>query len=185
MNNKLKWSVIILGALVLFVFIGFQWMRHNTKRHSPEATVEFAESGKRITIDYCSPYKKDRKIFGGLVPYGQVWRTGANEATTFDTSADLMISGERLPAGKYTLWTIPGEDHWEVIFNSEEYGWGVGFDQKASRVAKHDVLKAKALVKRTDGVQEQFTIRLNTSDDVDLVFVWDQVSATLPMSWAE
>lgn len=185
MNNKLKWALVILGALLLLAFIGFQWMKHNTKRHSPEATIEFAGDGNEITINYCRPYKKDRKIFGGLVPYGEVWRTGANEATTFTTTADLIIDGELLPAGEYTLWTIPADTHWEIIFNSELYGWGVGFDQKASRIAKYDVLKAMAPVVSTDGVQEQFTIRLNTSDDVDMVFEWDQVSVTLPMSWAE
>lgn len=183
MNNKIKWSVIIIGALVLMAFIGFQWMRYNTKRHSPEATVEYAGKGNHIAINYCRPYKKDREIFGGLVPYGQVWRTGANEATTFETSADLLIDGDVLPAGKYTLWTIPGETQWEIIFNSEQYGWGVGFDQKAARIPKHDVLVATAPTKQADSIQEQFTIELVAASDVNLQFTWDRTSVSLPMSW--
>jgi hypothetical protein len=69
-------------------------------------------------------------IFGGLVPYGEVWRTGANEATTFTTNQDLLVDGSFLAAGKYTLWTIPGPESWKVIFNSKMYPWGIDTDKK-------------------------------------------------------
>ena len=78
------------------------------------------------------------------MPYGEVWRTGANEATTFETNQDLTVEGSKLEAGKYTLWTIPGETSWIIIFNENMYSWGVSFsDGKASRVEKFDALKVE------------------------------------------
>lgn len=185
MKKFLKWLAIVLISLIVIAVIAFQWLRYDTKRHSPAATVEFVSEDNTIIIDYCRPYKKDREIFGELVPYGEVWRTGANEATTFSTTAPLNINGETLPEGDYTLWTIPGESEWEIIFNEEMYGWGVGMDQKASREAEHDVLSTSVPVRSLDQPQEQFTIELKEGNDIIMELRWDDVSVTLPMEWAE
>ena len=187
MKKFLKWFAIVLGVLIVIAVVGFQFMKYNTKRHSPAATAQYAANGNSITIDYCRPYKKDREIFGGLVPYGEVWRTGANEATTFVTNSDLSIEGKKLPAGEYTLWTVPGEQKWEIIINSGEYGWGVSFEGKASHEAKFDVINATAPVQKTEEQYEQFTINLEEGNehDVELEMKWDQTLVALPIDWVE
>src|ERR1700688_4015375 len=82
-----------------------------------KAACKFAD-GKTITVDYSSPRMRGRKIFGGLVPYGEVWRTGANEATTFVTNENLlMVKGSNVPAGSYTIFTVPDPDKWTLIIN--------------------------------------------------------------------
>ena len=107
-------------------------------RPSPpaKATCELA-GGKAITVDYSSPRAKGRKIFGGLVPYGEVWRAGANEATTFVTTADLMVGGTHVPAGSYTIFAIPNQDKWTLIISKKTGEWGTqyaGADQDLARV---------------------------------------------------
>src|SRR5258706_9218742 len=101
------------------------------KRPSPPASAQckFAD-GKTISVDYSSPRAKGRKIFGGLVPFDKEWRTGANDATTFVTDADLMVGDLHVPAGKYTLYTIPGETEWTIIINKQTGQWGTQYDEK-------------------------------------------------------
>ena len=93
-------------------------------RPSPKATVSQTVGLTDITITYCRPGVKGRVIWGGLVPYDQVWRTGANEATTITFSDEVTIEGTKLPAGTYGLFTIPGKDEWTVIFNKGAKQWG-------------------------------------------------------------
>ena len=108
---------------------------------SPPATVDVRLDGKQIIVDYGSPYMRGRKIMGGLVPYGQVWRTGANPATSFSTEADLMIGKLRVPAGKYTLYTLPAAPGtpWMLIINKQTGQWGTVYkqDQDLGRTAMH------------------------------------------------
>jgi hypothetical protein len=155
-------------------------MQFQTKKASPESLIEYKKDGKEITIFYCRPSKKGREIFGGLVPYDSVWRTGANEATTFETNKDLSIGGKTLPAGKYTLWTIPGPTEWTVIWNAKQYGWGVSWGGVASREATADVLQVKAPVETTTPT-EQFTISFEEKDTLNLVLAWDQTKVSVPM----
>lgn len=187
MKKFFKWFTIVLGALIVIGVVGFQLMKYNTKRHSPAATAQYAANGNSISVDYCRPYKKERDIFGGLVPYGEVWRTGANEATTFVTNSDLSIQGKTLSAGEYTLWTIPKENEWEIIINSGEYGWGVSFEGKASREPKFDVISATVPVQKTEEPFEQFTIVLEEGKehDVEMELKWDLTLVELPIDWAE
>jgi hypothetical protein len=180
----LKWIVIVVLILLGLGVIGFQIMKHNTKKHSPETTLKYEENGMNIEIVYSRPFKKDREIFGGLVPYGEVWRTGANEATTFKTETDLIIDGQLLPKGKYTLWTIPKASSWEVIFNEGEYGWGVNFESKAARDPARDVLKVKSQVQRNFKVMEQFTIDIQNTPPI-MMFQWDNVRVDVPLAKAD
>ena len=102
-----------------------------SKRPSPPAepaVCKFSD-GKTITVDYSQPSMKGRKIYGGLVPYGEVWRTGANEATTFVTTADLTIGGQGVPAGNYTLYTLPGEKSWKLILSKKTGQWGIPYPE--------------------------------------------------------
>ena len=93
-------------------------------RLSPEASVYEKVGYTDVTIVYCRPGVKDRKIWGDIVPYNEVWRTGANEATTIEFSKDVKIEGKDVPAGKYSLFTIPGEKEWTVIINKQAEQWG-------------------------------------------------------------
>jgi hypothetical protein len=93
-------------------------------RPSPPRTVSAQIDGSEVVIDYSSPGVKGRAIWGKLVPYDKIWRTGANEATTIMLENDMKIEGKTIPAGKYALFTIPGEKEWVVILNGEWDQWG-------------------------------------------------------------
>jgi hypothetical protein len=97
---------------------------------SPPAKAEVALTGAAVSIDYSAPSARGRVIFGGLVPYGQVWRTGANSATTLQTSADLKIGTLAVPAGTYTLYSLPTENGWLLIVNKQTGQWGTVYDEK-------------------------------------------------------
>ena len=177
-----KWIVGILAALLLLgYFVGLPYLREQTKKASPERTATFTENGYDLKATYCSPSKKGREIFGGLVPYGQVWRTGANEATTFHSATALEVEGEALPAGDYSLWTIPGPEQWTVIFNREIPDWGVtlsSLGSKTTRNPKADVLQVKVPVQQPSGAEaefhENFLIDFTTrGEGLFLRFAWD------------
>lgn len=149
---------------------------------SPEASVSYIQEGYDVSVFYNRPSVRGRTIFGDLVPYGEVWRTGANEATTFTTQSDLEIQGQTLPAGTYTLWTIPGPEEWEIIFNSKEYSWGVNFQSEASREAAFDVVNAKVYTERIPSIVEQFTISLiNNSAGFEMQLAWESHLVRLPI----
>ncbi|MCH9661990.1 MAG: DUF2911 domain-containing protein, partial [Bacteroidetes bacterium] len=148
-----------------------------------EVVETYDKGGLNIEIFYCSPAKKDRAIFGELVPYGEVWRTGANEATTFTTNKDLIIDGNILPAGAYSLWTVPNETTWQVIFNNKMYGWGVRFqDSKAMREVEHDALVVTTTVSKSMTSQENFSITLmEAPSELVMMFAWDHVVVPVTM----
>ena len=188
MNKAVKiilWVVGILVVLVLlFTLVVGPMLKKSTKKHSPEVTEVYTSNDLEIEIFYSSPAKKDRVIFGELIPYNEVWRTGANEATTFTTNKELIIDGKTLAAGTYTLWTIPGEKDWQIIFNSQMYSWGVRWqDSKAMREAEHDALVATAVVSKSITTAENFTIKVveTPARAMVLMFSWDQVVVPLPM----
>jgi hypothetical protein len=93
-------------------------------------------NGKTITTAYSSPRMKGRKIYGGLVPYGEVWRTGANEATTFVTSADVEVGGTAVPAGSYTIFTVPNADGWKLIINKKTGEWGIPYKYESDELGR-------------------------------------------------
>lgn len=99
------------------------------EKASPAKTAEGTVNGANITINYSSPAVKGRTIWGDLVPYGDVWRAGANEATIFETDKDIKVEGQDLPAGKYSFYIIPGEEESTFIFNSETGQWGTQYDE--------------------------------------------------------
>ena len=96
---------------------------------SPPASAKVTLGGKEIMIKYNAPSRRGRTIMGGVVPYGQVWRTGANPATTLITAADLMIGTLKVPAGKYTIYTLPGATDWQLIVNKQNGQWGTEYNQ--------------------------------------------------------
>lgn len=182
MKKKYKTAIKIAAAVVVLVLIGLFFQRYSTKAHSPEDIVNYEDNSLEMEVFYNRPYKKDREIFGELVPYGEVWRTGANEATTFTTNQDLLIDGSVLNAGKYTLWTIPMEDSWKVIFNSAMYPWGINSDQQAYRDPEYDVLVLEVPVREMDEPVEQFSIYFEKKNDLTFLnLAWDRTLVSLPI----
>ncbi|MDB5023523.1 MAG: hypothetical protein JWP78_1278 [Mucilaginibacter sp.] len=122
MNYPVKMLAIILITLMLPNLVSAQ--TDKSKRPSPPAIATGKIGDATISIDYSSPSVKGRKIFGGLLPYGKLWRAGANEATIFQTDRDITVEGKKLPAGKYSFFATPGENEWTIFFNSETGQWG-------------------------------------------------------------
>lgn len=117
-----------------------------------QANCKFAD-GKTIAVNYASPRMRARKIFGGLVPYGEVWRAGANEATTLATNVNLEVGGKVVPAGKYTLFTLPNPGKWSLIVSKETGEWGIPYPG-----ASHDLLRTDMKVSKLPKPVEDFTI---------------------------
>ena len=162
--------------------VSYVIFKTNTKSFSPEETVTFPVEDLTLEVFYNRPYKKDREIFGELVPYGQIWRTGANEATTFFTDQDILVDGSQLAAGTYTLWTIPKENSWKVIFNSKLYPWGITPDGQPSREAEFDVLTIEVPVIKLEQPIEQFTIDFeHTHDFILMTMAWDETMVKIPI----
>jgi cbb3-type cytochrome oxidase subunit 3 len=174
-------------ALMILIVLAWAISYYNTKQKksfSPEENVVFQEKNLVIKVFYNRPYKKGREIFGGLVPYGVVWRTGANEATTFESNLEINIQGKTLPRGKYTLWTIPDEDVWTVIFNSEFGQWGINADGKANRDPQRDVLTVKIPAVKQEKEFEQFTIAFErVGEEAEMVLFWDTTLVAIPFSF--
>ena len=130
-----------------------QLLRHPSRSHvhafafaqkaegpSPAATANANSLTARPSqTDYSSPRMRGRKIFGDLVPYGEVWRTGANEATTFVTSADVNVGGKSVPAGSYTIFTVPNSDKWKLIINKKTGEWGIPYKYESDELARVDM----------------------------------------------
>ena len=139
---------------------------------SPRVTAE----GKNVKISYGQPSKRDRVIFGKLVPYGEVWRTGANEATEITFTKDGTFGGKPVKAGTYTLFTIPGEKEWTFILNSELKQWGAF---KYNEIKGKDVLQVKAPATTISGAPvEKLTITLPAGK---LVLEWDKTKVEVPV----
>jgi len=133
-----------------------------------QAQCKFSD-GKTITVDYSSPRMKGRKIYGGLVPYGEVWRTGANEATTFVTTANLTVGGKSVPAGNYTIFTIPNQSKWTLIINKKTGEWGIPYKYESDELARVDMS-----VSQTSSPVENFTISFDqTGGACTLNIIWD------------
>ncbi|HEY5917059.1 MAG TPA: DUF2911 domain-containing protein [Chryseolinea sp.] len=142
-------------------------------RPSPPAKATGTVNGKTITIDYSRPSVKGRKIFGDLVPYGQVWRAGANETTAFTLSADAQVGGKSLPAGKYAFFVIPNEKEWTVVFN-KTVKWGA-FSYKQ----EEDVLRINVPVKKSNSFAEQLTYNVSPAGNVSLT--WENAVIEFPV----
>ena len=162
--------VSFLFCLVTLPFSKVSGQDDKSTRPSPPAEAHAQIGDKAISVNYSSPAVKGRTIWGDLVPYGKVWRTGANEATVFETSGDLVINGQKLPAGKYGLFTIPGEKEWTIIFNSVWEQWGA-FKYDASK----DVLRIKANPVKSDAFNER--MKFVISDHV-VTLLWEDLQVS-------
>lgn len=167
-------NIALIAALLCATFATAQ--QDKSQRPSPpaQAQCKFAD-GKTITVDYSSPRAKGRKIFGGLVPYGQVWRTGANEATTFVTGADLTVEGKDVPAGSYTIFTVPNPDSWTLIVNKHTGEWGIPYKYESD-----ELVRVPMSVSKTPATVENFTISFDQSGGgCTLQLSWENTQASV------
>jgi len=171
-------QIVFLTSLLL-TFTVLAACQDKSKRPSPPAQAQCKLSdGKTITVDYSSPRAKGRKIFGGLVPYGQVWRSGANEATTFVTDANLTVGGKYVPAGNYTIFTIPTADKWTLIINKKTGEWGTPYNYEGDELARVDMK-----VSATPSAVENFTIALaSMGGSCNLSMSWENTQASVEIS---
>ncbi|MDT0632759.1 DUF2911 domain-containing protein [Rubrivirga sp. S365] len=165
----------LLPALALCVALAVpaaaQERSTDEPRSSPNAVAGQTVGTTDVEVTYGRPSARGRAVFGELVPYGEVWRTGANEAATFTASDDVMVEGERLPAGTYALFTVPGEDAWTIIFNRTPAQWGAFDYDEAEDALRVQVESAEA------PMQEQFEVRFDdtTEDATTMLLHWDTV----------
>ena len=168
-------KITLLSLCVLFTFAVFA--DEAKKPLSPPAKASATIGGKTITVDYSAPSKRGRAIMGELVPYGKVWRTGANAATTLVTESDLMIGSLHVPAGKYTLFTIPGEKNWTLIVNKQNGQWGTSYDEK------QDLGRVRMNVKPVKETVETFAVGVKEVGKQSglLTLTWENTEASVPI----
>jgi len=165
----MKKNLVLVSLLALIVSASAFAQNDKSKRPSPPASASCdLGGGATITTDYSSPRMKGRKIYGGLVPFGEVWRAGANEATTFVTSAAVKVGGTAVPAGSYTLFAIPTADKWTLIINKHTGEWGVPYKYESEELAR-----VPMSVSKLDAPVENFTIAYDKSGS----------GCTLRMDW--
>ena len=167
-----------LVVMTLAFFPGLALAQESRPRLlSPRDTTAQTIGAAHLVVDYGRPSKRRREIFGGLVPYDALWRTGANEATHFRTDRDLKIGTLRVPRGTYTLWTIPARDGWTLIVNRQTGQWGTDYDKA------RDLGRTRMTVATLSEPLEQFAIAIERAPDGSglLIMRWDTTQASVPI----
>jgi hypothetical protein len=176
-HRLILWFVVLGAAPNLFAQEALQ------HRPSPLAIASYKYKDSYLKIVYSQPSKNGRDIFGKLVPYEQVWRTGANEATEITITKEVFVAGQLLPAGTYSMFTIPFADNWIIIFNRDLGQWGsYNYNEKS------DVLRVVAPVTPVENnvVYEPFTIKIDQHNNkAFILFLWDRTQASLPVDFIE
>ena len=165
-------SIVFLAFLVVAAASQVNAQEDKSKRPSPPATATATTGDLTITIDYSSPGVKDREVLGNLIPNGKIWRLGANEATTFEVNKDVMVAGERLPAGKYSMFSLQDGGDWTIIFNKVAEQWGAyKYDQS------QDALRVEVSPGASDEFVERmaFNVKETKAGEADVVFNWENI----------
>ena len=166
MKKSHLWILVAIAIAALAAIVVAQ----GNKPASPagEATLKF-DDGKTVTIEYSRPSMRGRKIFGGLVPDDQVWRTGANAATSLKTDVALTVGAASVPAGNYTLYTLPGATSWKLIINKQTGQWGTEYNQS------QDLARVDMKVNQRSSPLEEFTISFDkiSGNSAMLRLEWD------------
>lgn len=170
--------ISLITLLLLCAFIGNSYGQDKKPQPSPTATYSQKVGLTDVSITYSRPSKKGRTIFGELVPYGKLWRTGANSATKFTFSDDVKIAGKDLPAGSYALFTIPGEEEWTIIFNKTWDQGGTG-NYKESEDALRVNIKSSKIAETV----ETFLISLedNKPNSTVIELLWGSTFVHIPL----
>lgn len=177
-NIKYKLIIIIISIISIHDILAQEALK---PRLSPLEMVTMKYESSYIKVTYSRPHKNGRTIFGNLVPYGKIWRTGANEATEITFTEDVTINKNKLEAGTYTVFTIPEKDKWKVIFNSDLGQWGA-YNYNPDK----NVLEIDAIVSEMDIVYEPFTIEFQLQDDkTNLLMMWDNIKATFTINFLD
>lgn len=178
----IKYPLLLLTILFLFscTFEEKPQEPDPLRRKSPIAIVKVNHRDTYVKIVYGQPYKRGRKIFGELESFGEVWRTGANEATELTTTKEILFAGHELEAGTYALFTIPGRKQWTVILNSQLGQWGA-FEYNPD----FDVLRVDVQPLHTDHVTEAFTIKFGeiVNNSTSIILKWDQIEVRIPVGF--
>ncbi|HMJ69644.1 MAG TPA: DUF2911 domain-containing protein [Cyclobacteriaceae bacterium] len=167
-------------TLTAFLSIAAMLVCVTTWAQSPAATATGKlSSGANITVKYSSPSVKGRKVWGELVPYGKVWRAGANEATIVETDKDITVGGKTLPKGKYSLYAMPtSEKDWTIYLNSQTGQWGITRAGETTRDAAKDVAEVKVTSKKSASMNEGLKYVVN-ADGISLI--WDNLEVPIPV----
>jgi hypothetical protein len=176
----MKTLITLVGACTLLGSLTLLTAQDAPKKApaSGAAKVEATLGGKAVTISYGQPSKKEREIFGKLVPYGQVWRVGANTRTKLTTAGDLMIGTLHVPAGSYSLWVVPTENEWTLLVNKQADGWGAQWDYDTK--IKPEELGRVAMKLSKVPLTEQLTIAIESKGGTGtLTIAWDTVKASV------
>ena len=169
---------IIYTMILLFVsFYGFSQLK--TPSASTASEIEQVVGLTEIEVDYNRPSKRGRVIFGNLVPFGKIWRTGANSGTEISFSTDVSINGENINEGTYSIFSIPNEDSWQIIFYSDTDLWSVPRNWEESKIIFQSNFKSNT----NNKVVETFSISFEdiTNNNVNLVFSWDDTNVIVPI----
>ena len=174
---------VFIGLVIVAGLVGvFARTSHaqfgRSKYTSPPASASIAVAGKQISIEYYAPSMHGRKIMGGLVPYGVVWCTGANWATKITTEANLEMGGLKLPAGSYSIWTLPNEKEWTLIINKQTGQFHLNYD------SSRDFGRTKMNLKTLAAPVETFKIDLRSDggNKGTLALVWETTEASIPFT---
>jgi hypothetical protein len=171
-------SMFALSGAMLLIAQEHQPAPSKGGKKSPHQSIKQTIGKQTITIVYGRPFKNNRKIFGGLEPYGKVWRAGADEATTFETTGDLMVGSLHVEKGKYSMFVLPEEKQWTLILNKVVDQWGAfTYDPK------QDYGRAPMTLTKSSFPTEQFTISITPkgSSEGELKMAWDDAVATIPI----
>ncbi len=182
--RKFALIAVALCAVATLASAQMNMSDDKSKRPSPPASAacKFSD-GKTIKIDYSSPRAKGRKIFGeasekALVPYGQIWRTGANDATTFVTDTNVTVGGKAVPAGSYTIFTVPKAAAWSLVISKKTGEWGTDYPGE-----KEDLVRAPMTVSKTSAPVENFTIAFDQAGSkCTLRTEWENTRASVDIT---
>jgi hypothetical protein len=164
-------KLLLLLSFSLFAISFINGQSDKSGRKSPPVVVTDTIQGVTVTVDYSSPRARGRELFGGLVPYNKVWRTGANEATKVSFNEDVIINGKNLEAGTYSLFSIPAQDQWTMIFNEVADQWGhYKYDESK------DALRVQSTPESISQYQDEFAITLS---DHGINITWGNLSIPL------
>lgn len=176
-------KILLIGlGVVVVLTIGFFAFKKYTKSFSPEAVAETTSGGVNVRVTYSKPSKKGRHIFGreqdkALLPYGKVWRTGANEATIIEIGEGIVIAGKPVKSGRYSLYSIPDQGSWKIILNSDVGQWGTEYNDGKN------VMTVEVPIRVKPSVQELFTIYFeDIPNGSNMILSWDQTEAIVPFT---
>jgi hypothetical protein len=170
----MKFKLLSIITILLFVGLFNVNAQQGRPRQSPKLTATGKIGEANVTITYGSPSVKGRKIWGELVPFDKVWRAGANEATQFETDKDLVVEGKKLSAGKYTIYTIPNEKSWQVIFNSQTGQWGIERSGETTRNPEKDVIIVSVKPAQSSSLEESLVYIVTAKG---FVLKWENLEA--------